>query len=290
MDHLSRYQIIEAYMMSSLSLFCVCLFVYVKFNHSWSRETYLVCLIVGWAMLELAALILFSLEHSQHTQLPEVLAGSIHIILDTMSLWGVAIIQILAIIYAFAVATRKESWLKWVAILECVEVTLIVIFAMVPEVPTPLELAYIAPFTSQAAAIGVIFFASRGIPSERVPKRTADHLWLLSFLLMLVSALVLGLSLTGDYERLMFPHWLLYMTISTVGYRLSESSDRSHRPADGDSELGLNPSRQLSLSHSLRDSSASPTLDGHQSLSSGIALPPPVATTSNDQLSFPNNK
>lgn len=94
MDHLSRYQIIEAYMMSSLSLFCVCLFVYVKFNHSWSRETYLVCLIVGWVMLELAALILFSLERSQHTQLPEVLAGSIHIILDTMSLWGVAIIQV----------------------------------------------------------------------------------------------------------------------------------------------------------------------------------------------------
>lgn len=88
---------------------------------------------------------------------------------------------------------------------------------MVPDIPTPMELACIAPFTSQAAAVGVVFSASRGIPSVRVPKRTADHLWLLGLLLMLVSALVFGLSLAGYYERLIFPQWLLYMTISTVG-------------------------------------------------------------------------
>jgi hypothetical protein len=45
-------------------------------------------------MLELATLILFSLEHSQHTQFPEFLTGSMHIILDTISIWGVAIIQV----------------------------------------------------------------------------------------------------------------------------------------------------------------------------------------------------
>jgi hypothetical protein len=106
---------------------------------------------------------------------------------------------------------------------------------------------YITAFTSQAAAIGVILFACRGISSKRVPKRTGDHLWLLGLFLILVSALVLGLSATGFYGRLMLPQWLLYMAMSTVGYRLSDSSHRSPRPTDGDSEIGLTPSRQLSL-------------------------------------------
>lgn len=186
-------------------------------------------------------------------------------------------IQITAIIYSFAVVIRKESWLKWVAILELVEVTLIVIFAMVPEIPTPLELAYITPFTSQAAAIGVILFASRGISSDRVPKRTADHLWLLGLLLIMVSALVLGLSLAGYYERLMFPQWLLYMTISTVGYRLSESSS----PMGGDSEIALTPNRQPNFS-SLTDNSSSPQLHDRQSLSAGpILLTPAITISSN---------
>ncbi|KAH7114950.1 hypothetical protein B0J13DRAFT_459917, partial [Dactylonectria estremocensis] len=138
----------------SISLACVCLFVLVKFNHSWSREIWLICLMGGWILLELTALILFSIEYGRYSKLPQALARSIHIILATMSLWGVAIIQITAIIYSFAV-------LKWIAILELVKVILIVIFAMVPEIPTPLELAYIAPVTSQAAAVGVIPFTAR---------------------------------------------------------------------------------------------------------------------------------
>ncbi|KAI8716693.1 hypothetical protein NCS52_00963500 [Fusarium sp. LHS14.1] len=44
-------------------------------------------------MLEIAALILFSLEHNQPGKLPELLAGSIPTILDTISFWGAAIVQ-----------------------------------------------------------------------------------------------------------------------------------------------------------------------------------------------------
>ncbi|KAM5357023.1 hypothetical protein ACJZ2D_016696 [Fusarium nematophilum] len=288
MDLLSRSQITEAYLMSSLTLFCVCLFVFVKFNHSWSREPYLVCLICGWVLLDLAALTLFSLEHSKRGRLPELLSRSLYTVLGTMSMWGVVIIQIIAIIYPFFIAARKESWLKCITILECVEAMLIVILATAPEISTPIELAYIAPFTSQAAAIGVMLFASGGIPSERVPKHMADHLLFLGLLLMLVSVLVLGLSLAGYYERLVFPQWLLYMTISTVGYRLPESAHPGPYQTEGDSEIGLHRSGHSSLSRSLPDNPTSPNLDGHQSLSSGPAPSPPIATASNNQLSFSN--
>jgi hypothetical protein len=83
---------------------------------------------------------------------------------------------------------------------------------MIPNMPAPLELAYITPFTSQVAAIGVLFLASRGMLSE---KRIADHLLFLGLFIILASAGVLGLSLVGCYTRLVFPQWLLYMAMLT---------------------------------------------------------------------------
>ncbi|KAH7201184.1 hypothetical protein DER44DRAFT_869526 [Fusarium oxysporum] len=239
MDHLSHSQVTETYMTSGLSLFCVCLFIFIKYNHFWSRERHLICLIFGWGLLQLTALILFGLEHSKRSKLPDLLARPLHTILATISMWGVAIIQIIAITYPFAIAIRKEPWLKWIAILQCVEVMLIVILAMIPNISTPVELAYIAPLTSQAAVIGVVFISSRGIYTERVPKHTAYHLLFLALLLVLISALVFGLSLTGYYEKLIFPQWLLYMIISTVGYRLPENEHQGPRQTNGDSELEL---------------------------------------------------
>jgi uncharacterized membrane protein YbjE (DUF340 family) len=100
---------------------------------------------------------------------------------------------------------------------------LIVILAMILNISTPVELAYIAPLTSQAASVGVLFLSSRGIQTERVPRQTAYHLLFLALLLVLISALVFGLSLTGYYEKLIYPQWLLYILISTVGYRLPEN-------------------------------------------------------------------
>ncbi|CAI6057984.1 unnamed protein product, partial [Clonostachys chloroleuca] len=212
MDHISQHQTTDGYLIASLSLICVCLFVSLKFRHSWSRETWFVYLIRGWIMLELIALILFSLEYSQQVRLPQILSKSIYIILAIISLWGVAILQIIAIIYTFTIIINKEGWWKWLIILECIEVILAVILVTIPNIPAPLELAYITPFTSQVAAIGVLFLASRGMSSE---KRIADHLLFLGLFIILASAGVLGLSLVGCYTRLVFPQWLLHMAILT---------------------------------------------------------------------------
>ncbi|KAH6881165.1 hypothetical protein B0T10DRAFT_411430, partial [Thelonectria olida] len=190
-----------------------------------------------------------------------------------------AMIQIAAIIYSFAVVTMKEAWWRWVAILECVEVTSIVLFALRSEIAAPLELAYIAPFTSQAATIGVIFFTSKGIESKSIPKHMADHL-LTGLVVILVSTSVLVLPLSGLYTRLMLTQWVLFMLSSTVGYRLPDSSS----PTGGDSEIALTPNRQLNFS-SLADNSPWLQLDGRQSLSAGPILLPPVATISSNQLS-----
>ena len=98
MDSLTQYQITETYLMSGLSFLSIYLFVLLKAIYSWWRGTRLlcfqVCFIAGWSMVEIAALVLFSLEHSQPGKLPEFLAGSIPTVLDIMSFWGVAIVQV----------------------------------------------------------------------------------------------------------------------------------------------------------------------------------------------------
>ncbi|CAI6082997.1 unnamed protein product, partial [Clonostachys chloroleuca] len=203
---------------------------------------WLVCLIGGWLLLELIALVLLSVEHGQQVKLPLALSSSIHIILATVSLWGVAIIQIVAIIFTFTVIIKEECWWKWLIVLECIEVLVVVILAMIPNIPAPLELAYIAPFTSQVATVGILFLASREISFEI--KRIVDHLLLLGFFIILTSATVLGHSLASYYTRLKLTQWLLYMAISTVGYRLPESSRRTSR-ADRGSELELAPTPGL---------------------------------------------
>ncbi|CAH0055878.1 unnamed protein product [Clonostachys solani] len=185
MDHLSRHQIADAYLVAILSMACVCLFIALKFHHSWSREAWLVFLIGGWIMLELIALILFSLEVSQKAKLPRVLSSSIYLILAIMSLWGVAIVQIVAITYTFAVIVKKDWLWKCLVVLECIEVILVVILALVPNVLAPLELAYIAPITCQIVTLGVLYLASRGVPFER--NRMINHLSVLGLCVILIS-------------------------------------------------------------------------------------------------------
>jgi peptidoglycan/LPS O-acetylase OafA/YrhL len=113
--------------------------------------------------------------------------------------------------------------------LQCVEVMLVVILAMIPQVSIPIELTYIAPLTSQAAAIGVVLLSSSGMKRGRPAKNTADHLLFLSLFIMVISALVAGLSLSGYYEKLILPQWLLHMTVSTVNYRLPEKEQQDDR-------------------------------------------------------------
>lgn len=94
MNHLSHFQVNETYIVSMLSLFCVCLLIAIKYNHSWSQERHLVCLICSWVLLQLAALVLFALAHSECATLPEFVEKSLYTVLAAISMWGVAIIQV----------------------------------------------------------------------------------------------------------------------------------------------------------------------------------------------------
>lgn len=98
MDSLSRYQICDAYLVSSLSIAFVSLFVYLRPRDPWSEERWLKALVAGWAVLEIVALVLSVVSAQENRQgnieLPQALEGSIHIILATISMWGVANIQV----------------------------------------------------------------------------------------------------------------------------------------------------------------------------------------------------
>jgi hypothetical protein len=109
------------------------------------------------------------------------------------------------------------------------------------------------------ATIGVLFLASRKVSFERKPM--VDHLLLLGLFVILISATVMGLSLAGHYTRLMLPQWLLYMAISTVGYRVP-STPRQTSPVHLDIELGVAPTARL------HDDLNSPHLNSQQSTSS----------------------
>jgi hypothetical protein len=142
--------------------------------------------------------------------------------------------------------------------------------ALIPQVPIPGELAYILPFTSQTVAMKVIWASSRGIFRDRIPKQTADNLLGLGLITCLVSVilLVLSLSLVGYFERRMTPQWTFFMAITTVAYRLPESSS-----PNGGSEIELTT---ISGPHSLNDPirERSPHVNQPTSLSSREPLPP----------------
>jgi hypothetical protein len=195
----------------------------------------------------------------------------------------------MAIIYPFAVGSGIEFWLKCLFIVEWTEVTAITIFVMVPGIPTPPQVAYIGPFISQAAAIGFILFASRRVPSEGTSKPTADYLLILSLLLTLVSALLLGLSLAGYYTTSMLPQWLLYIMGSVPGYRPPDAQHRRRHRAGENSELEMNPSRQ-SLSDSAHDNQSPASLDDDQALLSDLAPPPPAVIASSNRLHLSDSR
>jgi hypothetical protein len=154
---------------------------------------------------------------------------------------------------------------------------------MVPGIPTPPQVACIGPFISQAAAIGFILFASRRVPSEGTSKSTADYLLILSLLLILVSALLLGLSLAGYYTASMLPQWLLYIMGSVPGYRPPDAQHRRRHRAGENSELEMNPSRQ-SLSDSAYNNQSLASLGSDRALLTDPALPPPAIMASNNRL------
>ncbi|KAJ0135522.1 Vacuolar calcium ion transporter [Fusarium oxysporum f. sp. albedinis] len=271
MDPSSSYEINDMYLMSVLSFSCLILFVVIKFDAPWSKESCLSYLVGVWIPFQLTALTLFSLQHSQRVELPQQLATSVNTILATTSLCGVAVIQIITIIYTFAVL-GNEIWWKSAAALVCVEFALILIITLIPQVPTPVELAYILPFTSQAAAMGTIWASSRGIFRNRIQKHTADHLLGLGLITLLVSALLLPLSTLGYFRSQMTLQWVFFMVITTVAYRLPESS--SNEPATTSaSQIELTPMGG-SCSMNEPPPESSPDLNERTSIRSRVALPP----------------
>lgn len=87
------YSICDIYVVSAFSILFVFTFVCFKFKAQWSKEKLLHCLVGGWAVLETISLVL-SLIHDSNIKLPEALEKSVHLILVTVSLWGLAIIQV----------------------------------------------------------------------------------------------------------------------------------------------------------------------------------------------------
>ena len=94
MDNLTPDQVTETYLMSGISLFSVCLLAFLRRKHLRSWKISLVWFMGVWSLLEIAALILFSVEHNRPGKLPKFLAGSIPAVLDVMSFWGAAIVQV----------------------------------------------------------------------------------------------------------------------------------------------------------------------------------------------------
>ncbi|KAH7186504.1 hypothetical protein DER44DRAFT_681814 [Fusarium oxysporum] len=260
----SLYEINDMYLMSTLSLFCLVLSVVIKFNAPWSKEKHLLYRIAVWTAFHLTAMVLFSLQHSNTVEFPRQLARSINTILATTSFWGVAVIQIIMIIYTFAVL-GNEIWWKSAAALVCVEFALILIMTLIPQVPTPVELAYILPFTSQAAAMGTIWASSRGIFRNRIQKHTADHLLGLGLITLLVSTLLLPLSTLGYFRSQMTLQWVFFMVITTVAYRLPESSNNEPATTSA-SQIELTPMGGSCSMNDLRPRVRRTSTNEHQSV------------------------
>ncbi|RTE68423.1 hypothetical protein BHE90_017200 [Fusarium euwallaceae] len=119
--------------------------------------------------------------------------------------------------------------------------------------------------------------------SEGASKPTADYLSILTLLLILVSALLLGLSHAGYYLTSMLLQWFLYIMGSALGYRLPEIKYRRRYRTGGNSELEMSPSRQPSPSDSVHDNQSSASLDDDRALFPGPALPPTAVITSRNR-------
>lgn len=181
----------------------------------------------------------------------------------------------IAILFEFTIMIEKEGWWKWLVILECVEVALVIALALVLRIRAPLELAYVAPITSQVAVAGVLYLAFRELPFVSSDlKRTVDHLLSLGLFALLISATVIGLSLARYYTNRMLDQWLFYMAILTVTYR--SPSHQSHTDSNLD----------LALTHVVGHGARPPhprrqLLNSSGSLLESPILPPVASTAGN---------
>ncbi|KAH6869805.1 hypothetical protein B0T10DRAFT_467021 [Thelonectria olida] len=154
---------------------------------------------------------------------PGVLADSMHGLSVTLSLLGIAAIQIIAIIYPYATGLSNEAWWRWTASIECVEFTLIIALFLLPQVTIPLEVAYLLPLTSQVTTIVVSAYAIRRLAPGQAPRHKVIHSIGLGLAVVMISMTQLTLSVTKEYPNLAFFQGILYMTSSILGYHPTPS-------------------------------------------------------------------
>jgi hypothetical protein len=114
---------------------------------------------------------------------------------------------------------------KLAVILECLDVTAVVLCALSLEIPDLLELAWIAPLISQALAVVAILQTSRCALAEKV-KDLAALLLITAFLMVIFSSLFLVLSLKGYLPRLMYVQCTLYILSLAVIFNFKLESER----------------------------------------------------------------
>jgi hypothetical protein len=113
MDNMDQYQIVDTYLLSIISLSFIFLFIYLKFDAAWSKNTCLMALAIVWIILELLAFILLSLQMSKAIKLPRPPLGSMCEVLITLSLWGIGTLQVSeesATRYELALRCPYRSW------------------------------------------------------------------------------------------------------------------------------------------------------------------------------------
>ncbi|KPA39417.1 hypothetical protein FLAG1_07715 [Fusarium langsethiae] len=146
---------------TSLSFFIS--FIYIKLEADWSRNKCFKALVVFWVVLELLVLLLLSLLLGGAIALPSITSEALHEVSITLSLWGIAIIQILGVIYPLNLQqSERKNWAIYAAVLTCAEVTATMAFMAVPEVisisPTLTAIAWVvAPLTTQVVLVARMF-------------------------------------------------------------------------------------------------------------------------------------
>ncbi|SPJ83506.1 uncharacterized protein FTOL_10090 [Fusarium torulosum] len=261
MDNMDQYQIVDTYLLSIISLSFIFLFIYLKFDAAWSKNTCLVALAIVWIILELLAFILLSLQMSGAIKLPGSPLGSMCEVLITLSLWGIGTLQILAVIFPIGNGADLEMWAMYAVAFECIEVIIVVALIFVPQVTVHSEIACVVPpLTSQVITIAILYRASRGIQGHSTPRRTAvHHIWA-GLAVIIISMVLAVLSASGKYPSLGFFQGILYMESSVMGLRPAEQERlnrglanrhpgiplTSHTPPDSTSSLHDNICRPAS--------------------------------------------
>ena len=88
MDGTYWYQLGDVYMATAPSFAFVITFVYLKCCNLQLKPLLLQFLLAGWALLEVAALVLSAIYDFSPAQLPQGLGRSLHLILITVSICG----------------------------------------------------------------------------------------------------------------------------------------------------------------------------------------------------------